>query len=49
VDLPGTCFLAAYSLEVVTVRNYLKNEKPGMVVFSSADPELLRNCRGLER
>jgi len=43
VDLPGTYSLTAYSLEEVTARNYLVNERPGMVIDIVDASNLERN------
>jgi ferrous iron transport protein B len=43
VDLPGTYSLTAYSLEEVTARNYLVNEKPGIVIDIVDASNLERN------
>jgi ferrous iron transport protein B len=43
VDLPGTYSLTAYSLEEVVARDYLVNEKPGMVVNIVDASSLERN------
>jgi ferrous iron transport protein B len=43
VDLPGTYSLTAYSLEEVVARNFLVNEKPGMVINILDASNLERN------
>ena len=43
VDLPGTYSLTAYSLEEVVARDFLVNEKPGMVVNIVDASSLERN------
>jgi len=43
IDLPGTYSLTAYSLEEVVARDYLVNEKPGMVVNIVDASNLERN------
>ncbi len=43
VDLPGTYSLTAYSLEEVVARNFLVNEKPGMVINIVDASNLQRN------
>jgi len=43
VDLPGTYSLTAYSMEEVTARNYLVNERPGMVIDIVDAANLERN------
>ncbi len=43
VDLPGTYSLTAYSLEEVVARDFLVNEKPGMVVNIVDASNLERN------
>lgn len=43
VDLPGTYSLTAYSLEELTARNYLVNDRPGMVIDIVDASNLERN------
>lgn len=43
VDLPGTYSLTAYSLEEVVARDFLVNEKPGMVINIVDASSLERN------
>jgi len=43
VDLPGTYSLTAYSLEEVVARDFLVNEKPGMVINIVDASNLQRN------
>ncbi|SLM29557.1 hypothetical protein MTBBW1_1860047 [Desulfamplus magnetovallimortis] len=43
IDLPGTYFLSAYSLEEMVARDYLALEKPDMVVNIVDASNLERN------